>query len=195
MKKILVRVEKGGLLREFVELRYQNRYHPEKDPGMKECIAQELLKKTTFLNFEKFFWAERQKARWRRQSSSPGTRVKAVGDEEAVEVDAAVVEDAADSSDRTMTTVVMVGNDQTTETFTAQQRIKVQKDLRFYRSVMSSIMYKVAPLLREYPINHSRIMYNIKPIQTVGETSNMPENAAALQGMNNYVIMTSKVDF
>ena len=59
---------------------------------------------------------------------------------------------------------------------------------------MSSIMYKVAPLLREYPINHSRIMYNIKPIQTVGETSNMPENAAALQG-NFSVIMTSKIDF
>ena len=119
----------------------------------------------------------------------------AVGDEEAVEGDAAVVGAEVDSSDRTMTTVVMVGNDQTTETFTAQQRIKVQKDLRFFRSVMSSIMYKVAPLLREYPINHSRIMYNIKPIQTVGETSNMPENAAALQGMNSFVIMTSKLDF
>ena len=52
-------------------------------------------------------------------------------------------------------------------------------------------MYKVAPLLREYPINHSRIMYNIKPIQTVGETSNMPENAAALQGKSFWVIMTS----
>ena len=52
-------------------------------------------------------------------------------------------------------------------------------------------MYKVAPLLREYPINHSRIMYNIKPIQTVGETSNMPENAAALQGNSFWAIMTS----
>ena len=48
---------------------------------------------------------------------------------------------------------------------------------------MSSIMYKVAPLLKEYPINHSRIMYNINPIQTVGETSaNMPADTTQIQG-------------
>jgi len=47
---------------------------------------------------------------------------------------------------------------------------------------MSSIMYKVAPLLKEYPINHSRIMYNINPIQTVGETSaNMPADTTQIQ--------------
>ena len=47
-------------------------------------------------------------------------------------------------------------------------------------SIMSSIMYKVAPLLREYPVNHSRIMYNIKPVQTLGET--MPVDNQQLQG-------------
>ena len=55
----------------------------------------------------------------------------------------------------------------------------------FSSKMSSKIMYKVAPLLREYPINHSRIMYNIKPVQTVGETNTMSSTGdnQQLQGL------------
>lgn len=52
----------------------------------------------------------------------------------------------------------------------------------------SKIMYKVAPLLREYPINHSRIMYNIKPVQTVGETNTMSSTGADNQQLQDEVM-------
>ena len=32
-------------------------------------------------------------------------------------------------------------------------------------------MYKIAPLLKEYPIQHAKTMYTIAPIQTVGDQS------------------------
>ena len=63
-------------------------------------------------------WFERQKVRWRRQSSFPGTRaITAAVAEVVVEGDAAVVGAGADSNDHTMTTVVMVANGPITDTF------------------------------------------------------------------------------
>lgn len=54
-------------------------------------------------------------------------------------------------------------------------------------------MYKVAPLLREYPINHSRIMYNIKPVQTVGETNTMSSTGADNQQLQGSFKLKVKV--
>jgi len=37
-------------------------------------------------------------------------------------------------------------------------------------------MYKIAPLLKDYPIQHAKVMYNVAPIQTVGELSQTSDN-------------------
>jgi len=38
---------------------------------------------------------------------------------------------------------------------------------------MSSIMYKVTPLLKELPMKQARVMYNVAPIKTVGEMASV----------------------
>lgn len=62
-----------------------------------------------------------------------------------------------------------------------------------FNKMSSKIMYKVAPLLREYPINHSRIMYNIKPVQTVGETNTMSSTGADNQQLQGSFKLKVKV--
>jgi len=52
-------------------------------------------------------------------------------------------------------------------------------------------MYKIAPLLKEYPIQHAKVMYSVAPIQTVGELN---QNSADSMSDANEAAVMARLD-